>query len=182
MIDLFADRFVITGDGLTIDLASGDAVTLITAIAGGPTDEKRWASRCDWFFSARHRALAELVDFGPVGEHRRFEAWRCGPPWRGSREQRERVLDLARAFLKANQLTSGGADASVRSNQSEAVVLPDHAAGYPEAASGAMPPAELSAFGVRIIDRDATRGIADLLAEQPSARGSCRWERRGAVD
>src|SRR5262245_66598630 len=94
MIELFADRFVIRRDGHAVDLASGDEVTLITSTAGGPTDEMRWAARCDWFFSARHQAIAELVDFGPVGERRRFEAWRCGPPWHGSREHRRRALDL----------------------------------------------------------------------------------------
>jgi DNA-binding NtrC family response regulator len=169
MIELFADRFVITRGGLAFDLASGEDVTLVTSTPGGPTDEKRWAARCDRLFSARHRALAELVDFGAAGEHRRFEAWRCGPPWRGSQVEGRRALDLARTFLAANGLTAAGCDeGSVRSQRADPVVLPDHAAGYPEDARGRAPSPDLPACGIRIVDRDAARGIAELLAEPAS--------------
>ena len=39
-----------------------------------------WFDRCEWFFRLRHRRIATLVDYGPVGLHQRFEAWRWDEP------------------------------------------------------------------------------------------------------
>src|SRR5690349_17515453 len=87
-VQLFADRFVVTGgsDGAhrAVDLATGTVVTVLTSTAGGASDQMRWSVRCDRFFRVRHRCIARLVDYGLIGPVARFEAWRCGDRWQGS--------------------------------------------------------------------------------------------------
>ena len=154
-----------------IDLASGEDVVLVTSTAGGPTDERRWVMRCDWFFSVRHRAIAELVDYGVVGETRRFEAWRCGPPWRGSRQEGDRIGELARSFLRANGVSVGdSSNVDVRSCGARAVVLPGPAAGYAESSNRTRPrwqpsgrPAIEQLAGCRIVQRRAIAAVAELF-------------------
>ena len=82
--------------GRVVDLATGDAVALTMTSAGGPAEQTRWATRCDTLHALRHRSIATLIDYGPVGEARRFEAWRCGPPWTGGRPRRRRPSNTDR--------------------------------------------------------------------------------------
>src|SRR5258708_6468712 len=84
---IVADRFIETDRGAVIDLATGDSVVLTIASAGGPSDQLRWAGRCDLLQRLHHASLARLVDYGAVGESQRFEAWGCypAPPWASSK-------------------------------------------------------------------------------------------------
>src|SRR6185436_11180522 len=76
-----ADRFVETDRGRVVDLATGEDVVLTMASAGGPSDQLRWAARCDLLHRLHHPSLARLLDYGAVGESQRFEAWRCTGPY-----------------------------------------------------------------------------------------------------
>ena len=83
-MELIADRFVVH-EGRAVDLGSGDEVRLITSSAGGAAEQLRWALRCQRFASIHHPSIARLLDFGALGETRRFEAWRAGGVWSGVR-------------------------------------------------------------------------------------------------
>jgi hypothetical protein len=134
---LIADRFVKTTDGRVVDLATGDDVVLTISCAGGAADQLRWAARCDWFQRLFHPSLAQLLDYGTIGESRRFEAWRCANPCAAalSREA-SRVVRSAALFLRSCGLTAFaeaetvgvGAGSSISARP---VVIPDAAAGYP---------------------------------------------------
>src|SRR5512144_2931431 len=104
---VIADRFVETSGGRVVDLATGEDVVLRISSAGGPTDQLRWASRCDWFQRLFHPSLARLLDYGVLGEFRRFEAWQCaGPSGSASSSDACRVARWAAAFLRACGLTA----------------------------------------------------------------------------
>jgi DNA-binding NtrC family response regulator/tetratricopeptide (TPR) repeat protein len=74
-IQLVAGRFAMLPDSATIDLATGDQVTLSMGTAGGPSDQIAWASRCDALHRLLRRTHARLIDYGAVGDGQRFEAW-----------------------------------------------------------------------------------------------------------
>ena len=75
-MQLVADRFAVHEDKRAFDLATGARVALITGSAGGVSEQLRWTEGCTASRAMRHRARATLVDFGLLGESRRFEAWR----------------------------------------------------------------------------------------------------------
>ena len=106
---LVADRFVVTDRGRVVDLATGDHVVLTIVSGGGPSDQLRWAARCDLLQRLHHPSLAQLLDYGAVGRSRRFEAWCCSDPWPGtaSLKESEGVIQAAASFLNACGLTSG---------------------------------------------------------------------------
>ena len=78
-MQLVADRFVVDDRGHAIDLATHDRVQLVSSTAGGAGEQAAWAERCAWFASFVHPSIAPLVDYGTIGESRRFEAWRVNP-------------------------------------------------------------------------------------------------------
>lgn len=79
-MSLFADRFITqhsNHDGNTsyaLDLATGKRVRLVHAAAGSPAEQREWLMACDEQLRVR-RATNRIVDYGRVGEARRFEAW-----------------------------------------------------------------------------------------------------------
>src|ERR1041385_7082379 len=83
-MELFADRFLVHNTRVR-DLATGDDVTLVVSPAGAASEQRQWMERCDRLARVRHRAVAALLDYGAVGEHRRFEAWRCSPAQHATR-------------------------------------------------------------------------------------------------
>src|SRR5207247_6793242 len=126
LLELLADRFAVTDTGRVVDLATGDTVALTITSAGGPTEQTRWAIRCDALHKLRHRAIAPLVDYGAIGDAQRFEAWRCGSMWTGASAQAETVAGRASAFLRACGLAAGRSTPdAVRWSRNGAVVLPD---------------------------------------------------------
>jgi len=131
-VDLVADRFLVCDGDTPIDLATGDRVEIIVSSSGGLSEQARWAARCDRLARLHHRSLARLIDYGPLGEGRRFEAWRSDGPWRGSAHDgdctRKRVEDLFRAARWSVAFGSG----AVRRAGGHAVVLPDARSGFDE--------------------------------------------------
>ena len=166
-MELVADRFVV-GDQQAIDLATGDGVAIFVSTAGGVSEQRQWAMRCDWFFSVRHHQIARLVDFGVFGEMRRFEAWRCGGPWRGSRQEAEAVRIRVYSFMTANGLTIGARGIHVHSGRP--VVIPDVDAGYPGGEAEPTARLELDACGMRVIERSSVRAIAEMFDEASRAQ------------
>ena len=181
LVELVADRFAAAADGRVVDLATGYASVLTIMSAGGPTEQTRWGVRCDLLQKLHHHAIARLVDYGAVGETERFEAWRCGPVWRGARAQAEDVMRRAAAFLRACGLTAGRPSLdAVRCAAEAVVVLPGSAAGYPAeppeingrpAIDPAIEPAiELAACGLTVHQRRALPAVAELF-DAPSNAG-----------
>ena len=105
---LVADRFAVDDEGRALDLATGNRVRVRVGAAGGVSEQLRWAERCAMFHTLHHRAIARLLDFGPLGESSRFEAWACAALSRGSRELASSVHAAATKFLHASGLTSAG--------------------------------------------------------------------------
>ena len=75
-IECVADRFVVSGGDCAIDLADGETVKLVVSSAGGHDEQVQWARRCDGLYRIQSSVDPRLVDYGPLGESRRFEAWR----------------------------------------------------------------------------------------------------------
>jgi transcriptional regulator with PAS, ATPase and Fis domain len=176
---VIADRFVETERGRIVDLATGDEVILMIASAGGPSDQLRWAARCDLLQRLHHPSLARLLDYGGLGESQRFEAWRCaGPPCPASSKEAEAVARTAAAFFDACGLTwsgeSGGGVRCVEIRRAgpRLVVKPDAGAGYP-CVVGAGPEASfpLDNCGIIAVERRAVSALAELFEEPWSRRG-----------
>ena len=74
-ISLVASRFAAMRDGTAIDLATGQRVRLTVSAAGDPSEQTRWALRCDAQHALLRRSGPRLVDYGAVGTVQRFEAW-----------------------------------------------------------------------------------------------------------
>jgi DNA-binding NtrC family response regulator/thioredoxin-like negative regulator of GroEL len=130
-VDLVADRFLVCEPQTTIDLASGDRVELVVSASGGVAEQARWAMRCDRFARLHHRSMARLLDYGPLGETRRFEAWRSDGRWRGSLHENERVRKHVADLFRASAWTKGVIDVdSIRQVRGRLVVLPDTTAGF----------------------------------------------------
>src|SRR5947208_368599 len=89
-LECLVDRFIVVDDCSAIDLATGERVEFVMSTIGGMSEQARWACRCDRFHRLHHRSIARLVDYGPLGETRRFEAWRSDGRWQGSAQSIER--------------------------------------------------------------------------------------------
>ena len=160
----------------TIDLATGDRVELVVSASGGVAEQARWARRCERFARLHHRSIARLLDFGPFGEGRRYEAWRCDGLWRGSRHEsvcmRRRVHEVFRAMKWSGAL---GAEA-VRQLSGHAIVLPCATAGY-EAEDVAVSRTRamrsvVSVLGVTEVMRESVRTLAEIFSDRFDRR--CR--------
>jgi DNA-binding NtrC family response regulator len=169
-MDCIADRFVETTSGEVIDLATGERVSLAIASAGGESDQRRWMTRCALFQKLHHPAIATLVDYGLVGEARRFEAWRCAEPWRGSDSASDGVARAARSFLKACDLTIDGTIAVHRAGP-RPVFVPGPESGHPIPQTGASADSlqAIDNCGVLCVERSSTGAIAELLDQYDSA-------------
>ena len=171
-VDLVADRFLVCHQDATIDLATGDRVTLVITTAGGISEQARWARRCERFALLHHRSIARLVDYGPLGEARRFEAWRSDGPWHGARDAGDRTRMHAQEFLRANAWSAGRAAAScLHQNRGRPVVVPDADAGFdvPEHGPGKnVPPpvSSVSVVGMTEIARPSVTAVASMFSDQ----------------
>ena len=117
-MELLADRFCVIGERV-LDLATGAEVTFIASSAGGESEQRRWAERCDRLATLHHPDVARLLDFGRLGESRRFEAWRATSARCPGRIDPDRVRAHADRFFAAAGLTP---TALVRSGGSLGVV------------------------------------------------------------
>ena len=131
LVEIVADRFAVVNDHRAIDLATGAPVVLKVGVGGGAAEQTRWSIRCDGLHKVRHPRLAALVDYGALGESQRFEAWQCGPLWRGAQAEAVRTLRATSHYLRACGLTDGGGSAAdVHEFDGRAVVVPGEQAGY----------------------------------------------------
>ena len=190
---LVADRFVETPGGRVIDLATGADVVLTMSSAGGPTDQLRWAARCDWFQRLFQPALARLLDYGPIGETRRFEAWQCGLSQSGgSAKDASRTACSAAAFLRACCLTASEngaamrvADTADRDSPARLVAIPGAEDGYtceaPVSLERGFP---LENCGIVCVERRAVAAAAELFevhgAVPLQAQVLCLWGPEGS--
>src|SRR5262245_40895392 len=80
-MQLVADRFAAHGpidddnDSYAIDLATAQRVRLVSAPPGTADDQRQWLMACDDRARIHAFGVPRLIDFGLVGEARRFEAW-----------------------------------------------------------------------------------------------------------
>ena len=80
--EVIAGRFCRNREGLTIDLASGECVTICESPCGGAGEQRIWGESCAAGQPpGSGRAVltgdpGSLVDFGVLGQTRRFEAYR----------------------------------------------------------------------------------------------------------
>jgi DNA-binding NtrC family response regulator len=73
-VELVADRFLVTHASAAIDLATRLRVRLLPLPPAGVAEESSWSERCDRL-QRQSSGGAVLVDYGVLGESRRFEAW-----------------------------------------------------------------------------------------------------------
>ena len=187
-MECVADRFVETTNGEVVDLATGERVLLRIASAGGETDQRRWMIRCDLFQKLHHPAIAILVDYGLIGEARRFEAWHCSGPWCGTDAAATDVARAATSFLEACGLTTDQNDAgAIHRFGSRPIVVPAPATGY-QAAAPIVPsgtPIPIGNCGVLCVERlgDESGGGTVRSPRQPAAsRRHLRRTRRRKND
>jgi len=174
-LDLVADRFLVCDRDTTIDLASGERVQLIVSASGGVADQARWASRCDRFARLRHRSIAPLVDYGPLGDVRRFEAWRSDGQWCGSSHERDRVRSNVEEFLCANGWTSGAIDVrSIHQVNGRAMLLPDAKAGVDRVAS------DDKGHEIERLSSMAVLGLTEVADQRVAAMADIFTDRVGA--
>ncbi len=182
-MQLVADRFAVHEDGRAFDLATGARVTITLGSAGGIAEQLRWTERCDGLRTLRHRAVAPLIDFGLVGEHRRFEAWGCGGAWRGDtgaplksvRAQAEgtSVHAIVSRWMRACGLSAGDLSReSLRVGASGGGVwVPDAGSGYPETVDEEVQDGlRIADRGMQIIERRAVPALAEMFQATDSAR------------
>jgi DNA-binding NtrC family response regulator len=167
---MIADRFVVLSDRRVLDLASGEAVVLITRGACSIAELNQWTVRCDGLASLRHREMATLVDYGQFGGAQRFEAWRSGGPWTGAKIAAQRARDRCESFLRSNGVAVGGGFTIARSWDGRPVVIPDARSGSPandapapEAREAAL---AIESCGMAVLGRSQLTAVAELFADQ----------------
>src|SRR5262245_33567750 len=164
-MDCVVDRFVETTNGELVDLATGEHVLMRIASAGGEAEQRRWTIRCDLFHKLHQPAIATLVDYGLVGEGRRFEAWRCSGPACEIGDATT-VARAAASFLEACGLTTNdGQPGTTHRCGARVIVVPAPAAGYPNplAIASRAAPVPIENCGVLYVERSAAGAIAELF-------------------
>ena len=183
-MQLLADRFVTLSSGQTVDLATGGEVCMRVWPDGGSAEGVRWAERCETLHRLHHVSIARLVDYGAVGPAGRFEAWGCGPTWRGSPSAAEAVVAAASRFLAAEGLTRGVLGrGNVRTFLHVPVVWLDDDAGYPEdVPSKNAAGLSIAECGIEIQARGATAALIEMieLLADPTPRVVAVWGPSGS--
>jgi two-component system response regulator HydG len=163
-VHLVADRFVVDDEGHARDLATGERVLVAVSSAGGPGERLRWTARCEWLATTRHPCLAVLLDFGLLGETRRFEAWRAERPWSGSDEEAERALRrVSRFFVACGRTEKALAAADVWLWRGHAVVRPGPDVAHEASAGEGTAASSLDECGIRLLRRREAGAIAEAI-------------------
>ena len=147
---IFADRFLVGGDGGALDLATGEVISLRPVVLAGRRAEERWATRCAALASMCHPHLVALADYGLAGKDRLFEAMAlCAPaaPWRPRDDATFRALLSVVAFLHGQRRLAGSLSWSrvVQQQGGVPALLPDAATGTPWDDDGGTGEAEAAA-------------------------------------
>jgi DNA-binding NtrC family response regulator len=168
-VQLVADRFAPRPDGCGIDLATGAPVLLRVGPSHGALEDTRWSLRCDALQRLRHARLAQLVDYGMIGEALRFEAWEEGGRWSGPRADQEHAMRIVSRLLAACGMTVG-APFALCSARRGLLVFPGEATGFPAASVQADSALPLAGRGVGTILRKEAGAIAELFESSEAAR------------
>src|SRR5262249_53699556 len=150
-------------------------VEIVVSSSGGPSDQTRWAVRCDRLARLHHRLLARLIDYGPFGEGRRFEAWRSDGPWRGSPHERDRIRKRVEELFRATGWSFAYEDVTVRQVGGHAIVLPDARSGFDAQPTDALPLEgrnEIFVAGLTEISRQSVARVAEIFSDR--AYRQCR--------
>jgi MoxR-like ATPase len=103
-MQLVADRFIVDACGRGVDLATSARVCVRVSNVAASVEQSQWAERCAWLSTLVHPFVAPLLDYGPIGETKRFEAWEAIGPWSGSTVAARTAVTEATRFLQANGL------------------------------------------------------------------------------
>jgi DNA-binding NtrC family response regulator len=178
---LVADRFVTHDDGEAIDLATGLRVQLLVSPAVSVEAQLAWSAACDWFQRLHHPAVAPLVDYGLLGRDRRFEAWQCGPSWKGADAIALATRRCVGEFLQATGLLSAEATLPVHVRRAAPVVIPPCSALRPNGTTdGSSLP--LANRGMATIQRPAVPALSEMFREFTGSRphAAALWGRPGS--
>jgi hypothetical protein len=80
--------------GRVFDLATGTRVCMIVSSAGGSGGTGRVGRTLCLVRDVHAPSIAPLVDYGPLGETQRFEAWRADPGWAALLSPAEQAVRL----------------------------------------------------------------------------------------
>ena len=166
-MEILADRFLVRGSGVVVDLATGRRVTLTIEAGGSAAEQARWAMRCHALHDLRHPSVALLIDFGALGTSQRFEAWQCDCSEHSRLEASGKAVEQANRFLRACGLTDVvEVPPGLSARKTGVVVVPRSTAGYPMDSHepttrlSSLPPADC---GILWIERPAVTAIADVF-------------------
>ncbi|MBI2834979.1 MAG: sigma 54-interacting transcriptional regulator [Acidobacteria bacterium] len=180
-MELVADRFARLRGGRIVDLATARMVTLRAAPAGAAADQLAWDARCAALMPLRHPYLQELLDYGFIGRHVRFEATAVDQAL--SRHARPglaaQALASAATFLNAVGVTAGscsprrlvavGKQLFLRLDASTGLPLPPGAddpfwAGFARCRTSRRPlPSPRHVVGLRLVRRSELEPIVEML-------------------
>ena len=104
-MEWLADRFF-RSNGTWVDAASGAHVRILLEPASD-VDALDWEEQCARLSRGRHPALNPLLDYGPVAQGQRFEAYARLPALPGGRSHRAGQEHAAR-FLRSAGITMEG--------------------------------------------------------------------------
>ena len=170
-LTVVADRFART-DGAWIDLALAEEVRLDLADAPPRPRLVRWLERAAALFCAHHPHLAQMVDYGPVGQAQVFQALRLPAtlrPWLSRDEWTAQALWSAVRFLHRLGLSAGSLTWRRVVKVGDApVLLPDATTGVPLEADAGM--AEDSGRARRAAARAEAAQLARLLGRRAPRR------------
>lgn len=165
MRDLLADRFLVGDRRPATDLATGDTAFVRIERSEEGLAQQAWAERCAALTMVWHPWLAECLDFGLVGDARRFEAYRLVPGAAPGARRARTLRAEVRAFLAACDLDPGGLVSE--EGPSAVLVLPG------PAGSASAEPAEAQTWmpGLRLAWRPCLSALVERL-EQLFAPGA----------
>jgi transcriptional regulator with AAA-type ATPase domain/tetratricopeptide (TPR) repeat protein len=142
-MELIADRFARADDNTIVDIATGRAVSWrpLGALCD-PADDRRWRESCGTLCGLWHEELPPLIDYGPMPDGSRFEAFERPPMFRGTGAG-------AIEFLRAAGLAEApGIEPGARLRR----------------------PGKGFSVGIRLVRRSALDRVSELLEEARSGR------------
>ncbi len=178
---IVADRFVRDSGAKWIDLATGASVALRVWPVDSATAPQAHADRGAALVSLWHPHLLTPIDYGLLGRDWRFEAWPpCRPCQMHGGRRAAQAIRSALSFLQAQGLALGRAGwGRVRESGGRVVLVPDRGTAcrsdlpgcrrdnqvqaWDELLGAWSPPAGLRIAGMRLLERMATRWVADVL-------------------
>jgi DNA-binding NtrC family response regulator len=162
---IVADRFVLLPDGVR-DVATDHPVWLRIEQAGDADTQRAWCDRATALATLHHRWLAPCLDFGSIGDGRRFEAFALPEPVSVAAEtmDAQRARRAVALFLGAAGVPAGRL--SVMTGPCGPVVVPG-ALGTTDATPERCLSHAFLAAGVQVRDTALRSALGELLREEP---------------